>query len=121
MAIGYGKPANLLQVRLIPARRLPDDLGERLDEARRVGPAALRSRLGDRAAVGEMYQGVVDAQDGAPAVEAHPELAVEQAAQGALAGARGPAELGQRRGPGRIGMQKIGDRTQPVVSRLGQM
>src|SRR4051812_44719743 len=69
------------QLRLVSAGGLTDEVGERVDETRRVRPAALHGRVGDGTAVAELRQGVVDAQRGAPAVEAHAQFGVAQPAE----------------------------------------
>jgi hypothetical protein len=51
--------------------------------------------VGDVVVVGEQDERVEDAQLGAPLVEGHAELVVEQAAECAGAGADRPAEPGQ--------------------------
>ena len=77
--------------------------------------------MGGVVALGEQDEGVEDAQLGAPLVEGHAELVVEQPAQGAAAGPDPPPELGQRGvvlGPL---AQHPGDGAQPVVGRLRQV
>src|SRR3569833_4087614 len=106
---------------LVSAGGLPDDGGERLDEGGRVGPSAGGRGGGDRPAVGQVDHGVVDAQDRAPALEAHAQVGVEQAAQGALTRSRGTPQLGQGRVLPGVGAQQVGDGPQPVVVRVGQV
>src|SRR5690349_10485135 len=76
---------------------LADQPGEGVDEAAGVRPAEPDRRPGDRGTVAELDQRPLDAQQGAPLVEAHRQLAAEQSAQGAFAGAGAVAQLGQGR------------------------
>src|ERR1700742_3725880 len=69
--------------------------GERLDEARGVGPAARGRGAGDGVPGGQQGQGVVQAQLGAPSPEAHAALVAERPGERALAGREALAELGQ--------------------------
>src|SRR4051812_6228607 len=63
------------------ARGGADDRGEGGDEAARVGPAAGVRHVGRVVALGEQDERVADAQLGAPFVEGHAELVVQEAAQ----------------------------------------
>src|SRR3954469_11347521 len=125
-ARNYGYPANLSHEgaaggpsrRAIAAGCLADQLGEGVDEAAGVGPAQPDGRVGDRGTVAELDQRPLDAQQGAPLVEAHRQLAAEQPAQGAFAGAGAATQLGQGRRACRVPVEQVGDRLETPVVRL---
>src|SRR3569833_2048831 len=125
-ARNYGYPANLSPMggaggpsrRAIAPGCLTDQLGEGVDEAAGVRPAQPDRRGGDRGALAELDQRPLDAQQGAPLVEAHRQLAAEQPAQGAFAGAGAVAQLGQGRRAGRVHVEQVGDRLETPVARL---
>src|SRR3546814_12961950 len=62
-------PRSILpEILLVATRGLSDHGGECLDETRGIRPSAPDRRVGDGSAVAAMVQGVMDAQDYAPAV-----------------------------------------------------
>ena len=72
-------------------------------------------------AVGQQDERVIDAQLRAPLIEGQAEFVVEEPAEGTGAGAGRPSEFGQRGVVGRLVVQQLGDRPQPVIAGLGQL
>ncbi|EGJ77497.1 putative AraC-family transcriptional regulator [Streptomyces sp. Tu6071] len=105
----------------VAAGGLADEGGESLDEARRIGPAAGESGVGDGLPRREPGERVMDAQLGAPLVETHPEFLPEEPAECPLARPDARAELGERLLVGGVGVEDAGQRPEPVVGRFGQM
>ena len=114
-------PHELAGRRLVGSRSVSERTAEHIDERAGGRPAAAVRHGGHREVLGQQDQRVVQAQLGAPLREGHAEIGLEEAGEGAVAGADLPAQLGQGAGVGRIGAQDLADRPQPRGGGRGQV